>query len=148
MPHTLATVDVLVAAERLCQEADVSMPRLLIERVLKAHPVKVQIQSKAGRQYSTVVIPDAWLQLQVANQPAISISLELDRGTHEQKRFRQKVRAICAWAMGPYQTAFATDNLTVAFVTQTRRRTEELVTWMKRELATSGKMALSDIFLI
>src|SRR3954467_11687615 len=80
MAHTLAAVDVLIAADRLCQDQAVVCPRLLTERALKTEPVFVELPvngDNAGRTRRVAVIPDAWLQLAVAGGPTISIALEL-----------------------------------------------------------------------
>ncbi len=54
MEHTLAAIDVLVAALALCRQTTIRCPRLLTERQLKRHPVRVRLSG--GRQ--TSVIPD------------------------------------------------------------------------------------------
>jgi hypothetical protein len=143
MAHTLAAVDVLVAALALCRDSQISCPQLLNERQLKRRAVSVRLPG--GRE--TRVIPDGWLQLQTGQEPPISIALELDRGTEEQKRWRQKVQALASWAGGPYQEAFATDNLTLAVVTPTEARREQPRDWTRRELAAIGREELGELFL-
>ncbi|MFH0521835.1 replication-relaxation family protein [Streptomyces sp. M41] len=144
--HALAAVDVLVAAERLCHEAYVSMPNLRTERQLKRNPLRVQ---PVGRPDAprTAVIPDAWFQLIVEGHPPASIALELDRSTEHQKHWRRKVASLAAWAIGPYQEAFETDNLTVAVVTPTAARREQLSRWTCQELEVAGHPDLAGIFL-
>ncbi|MFC9883129.1 replication-relaxation family protein [Streptomyces libani] len=146
MEHTLAAVDVLVAAQSLCREFEVSMPRLLNERQLKRSSIRVQ---PAGRPEAprVAVIPDAWFQLTVPDSEPVSIALELDRGTEGQKHWRRKVAALTAWAEGPYRKAFETDNLTVAVVAPTKVRRDHLSAWTAEELASIGKSELADIFL-
>ncbi|KFF96130.1 hypothetical protein IQ62_38165 [Streptomyces scabiei] len=147
MEHTLAAVDVLVAAERLCRGFQVSMPRLLTERQLKRSHVRVQ---PAGRPDAprTTVIPDAWFQLTTPGDDPVSIALELDRGTEGQQHWRRKVAALTAWAEGPYREAFETDNLTVAVVVPTVARREQLSEWTAQELAGIDRGELADIFLL
>ncbi|KJS53438.1 hypothetical protein VM98_25310 [Streptomyces rubellomurinus subsp. indigoferus] len=146
MEHTLAAVDVLVAAEALCREYQVTMPRLLTERQLKQASIRVRPAGQPDAR-SVAVIPDAWFQLTALGQPALSIALELDRGTEEQKYWRRKVAALCSWATGPYRKAFETDNLTVAVVVPTSRRRDQLAEWTMRELAAVRQPELSEIFL-
>jgi hypothetical protein len=105
----------------------------------------VRVRLPDGRE--STVIPDAWLQLQIRHEPPVSISLELDRGTEEQKRWRQKVQALASWASGPYQDAFATDNLTLAVVAPTELRRERLRNWTRRELAAIKREELGELFL-
>ncbi|MBB4984780.1 replication-relaxation family protein [Streptomyces nymphaeiformis] len=145
MEHTLAAIDVLVAAERLCREFNVSMPRLVTERQLKRSPVRVQ---PAGRPDAprTTVIPDAWFELCVGGE-SVYIALELDRGTEQQKHWRRKVAALTAWAEGPYRQVFEADNLTVAVAVPAKARREQLSDWTIRELEAIGRTELADIFL-
>ncbi len=143
MEHTLAAIDVLVAALALCRQTTIRCPRLLTERQLKRHPVRVSLPG--GRQ--TSVIPDGWLELQLEPEPPIAIALELDRGSEGQPRWRDKVQALAAWAAGPYQEALASDNLTLAIVTQSQARWEQLAEWTSRELAASGHEELAQLFL-
>ncbi|MEU5301766.1 replication-relaxation family protein [Streptomyces noursei] len=144
--HTLAAIDVLVAAECLCREYAVAMPRLLNERQLKRSSIRVQ---PAGRPDAprVAVIPDAWFQLAPVGSEPVSIALELDRGTEGQKHWRRKVAALTAWAEGPYREAFETDNLTVAVAAPTQVRRDHLSAWTAEELVTIGKPELADIFL-
>ncbi|MFD5620848.1 replication-relaxation family protein [Streptomyces yangpuensis] len=148
MEHTLAAVDVLVAAEHLCRtDPRVTCTRLLPERQLKRMNVRVQL---AGHDNSraVAVIPDAWFELQVLDEPPIAIALELDRSTEHQKHWRRKIAALTAWAEGPYRPAFEADNLTVAVVTPSRQRRDQLADWTVQELQTIGRPNLADIFLL
>jgi hypothetical protein len=148
--HTLATIDVLIAAELLCRTAPVavSMPRLLTERELKANPLRVDLTSGDGKQTRSVaVIPDAWFELSVSSKKPIAIAVELDRGSEDQKRWREKVEALAAWARGPYREAFGNETLTIAVVTPEEVRRDTLRTWTAQELARIDQSVLGQIFL-
>lgn len=148
--HTLATIDVLIAADRLCQTGPVACPALVCERELRRDPVRVDVFPPAGspgERRRVAVVPDAWLQLWVrGDHGPCSISVELDRGSEDQAAWRAKVAAICAWALGPYPQVFRTDNLTVAVVTPDATRRDELRVWTARELA-QRRLAHLNIFL-
>jgi Replication-relaxation len=146
MYHRLAAVDVLILADGLCRDYDVFCPRLLSERDLRRSPVKVELGRGEGTRH-VAVIPDGWFQLSVASSPAVSIALELDRSTEDQKAWRQKIAAYAAWAQGPYRDAFETDNLTVAVVTVTKTHRDRLRDWTLRELTKCSVPELADIFL-
>ncbi|MFJ6384958.1 replication-relaxation family protein [Kitasatospora sp. NPDC092039] len=146
MEHTLAAVDVLVAAELLNRQHPlVSVPRLFTERQLKREAVRVQPAGDSQAR-PVAVIPDAWLELAVAGE-AVYVALELDRGTEEQKYWRRKVAALTAWALGPYRQLFEADNLTVATVVPTTARRRQLSSWTAQELYGIGQPALCDVFL-
>lgn len=143
MEHTLAAVDVLIAAERLCRECLVLMPRLLNERQLKRSSIRVQ---PAGRPEASrmAVIPDAWFQLRPFDSDPVSIALELDRGTEGQKHWRRKVACLTG---GAVPDAFESDNLTVAVAVPGAARREQLRTWTLDELVQIGQPEIADIFL-
>jgi Replication-relaxation len=159
MQHALATVDVLVAAQRLCKgqtggEVAVACEAMLTERQLKRRSTRVHVLPAPGQparlaaeERTEPVIPDAWFQLRVADGLPVSIALELDRGTEEQKYWRQKVAALTAWAEGPYRDVYETDNLTIAIVCPTEGRRDQLRGWTGRELARRQLHRLGDIFL-
>ena len=155
MQHTLASIDVLIAAELLCKEyaKHVSCPDMRCERELKRSPLKVDLPagspygSSFGGSRKVAVIPDGWFQLSVKAAPPLSIALELDRGTEDQKYWRRKVAALVVWANGPYREAFETDNITIAVVTPSVERRDQLRGWTVRELEARGMTQDEGIFL-
>jgi hypothetical protein len=146
MEHTIAAVDVLVAAERLATRQGILLPRLLTERQLKRNPARVQPLGHPDAR-PVAVIPDAWFELVVAGDPPVCIALELDRGTEEQQYWRRKIAALSAWAIGPYRHDFQTDNLTIATLAPTAKRRRQLDLWTQRELEAIGRPDLGEIFL-
>jgi hypothetical protein len=149
MMHRLAAIDVMIAADVLCNARDsITCPQILSERELKHNAHRVQVPSLVGGEVRTVaVIPDAWFQLKYRNLSPYSIALELDRGTEDQKVWRHKVAAYVAWAEGPYEEGFETDNLTVAVVCPDGQRVGQLMDWTMRELSARGYQASAQLFL-
>ena len=69
-------------------------------------------------------------------------------GTEEQKKWRHKVRALLAFADGPYQEAFGTTSLTIAVVvTAGAKRLDDLLRWTEAELQTLGEEQNAGLFL-
>lgn len=151
MTHRLAALDVLIAAELLCGEQLVSCPRMLTERELKPRAIRVEVPAGPNsldvQPRRVAVIPDGWFQLSVAGDHPYSIALELDRGTEDQRVWRQKIAAYGVWAQGPYQRLFETDNLTVAVVCPDVRRRAQLAAWTEMELSLRSLDQLKEIFL-
>ncbi len=148
MTHTLATIDVLVAAEQLCRSHPVAMPRLFTERQLRINPLRVSLPAGGdGQTRSVAVIPDAWFELSINGRKPVGIAVELDQATEFQQRWRSKVAALAAWAEGPYRTAFANPSLTIAVVTPEAARRDTLRHWTHQELARLGRPELAEIFL-
>jgi hypothetical protein len=143
--HTLEVNDVLIAAELLCRAAPAyRLAGFRHERDLKRRPVRV----RDGNGRHAAVIPDAWLDLRIKGRYQVCLALELDRGTEEQKRWRQKVANLLAYADGPYQDAFDTKSLTIAVLTTSGdRRLLELVRWTEAELEAQGERTQADLFL-
>jgi hypothetical protein len=152
MLHRLAAIDVMIAAERLCRDVPgVLCPRMLSERELKRGAVRVDVppsqHSNADGPRKVAVIPDAWFQLSINDEVPVSIALELDRGTEDQKIWREKVAAYVVWAGGPYKEAYETDNLTIAVVCPDDRRRTVLMDWTMRELKTRESEEYAELFI-
>jgi hypothetical protein len=153
MQHRLAAIDVMIAADCLCRDHAVRCPQMFSERELKQGALRVEVPpgplSPAGSGPRHIaVIPDAWFQLKIASNPRVSIALELDRGTEDQRVWRHKVAALALWAAGPYRKAFQTDNVTIAVVCPDASRRDTLCSWTKNELEGRGLAELLDIFLL
>lgn len=149
--HTLAVNDFLIHAEQFAANyPDVTIVRQLHEHDLKRQPVYVD-DGNGGKQ---AVIPDAYLDLDLAGRYRMCFALELDRGTEDQKAWRKKVRALLAFVDGPYQQAFGTAGLTVCVIAtpdQARlkhgqARLQQLYDWTGDELKDAGKTAEADLF--
>jgi hypothetical protein len=151
MTHRLATIDVMIAAAGLCRDGSIICPRMMSERELKHGALCVAVppgpQSLTQETRQVAVIPDAWFQLSVGNTDPVSIAVELDRSTEDQKVWRQKVAAYAYWAEGPYREAFETDNVTIATVCPSDTRVRILIDWTMRELRSRDLEDLADLFL-
>jgi hypothetical protein len=152
MFHRLAAIDVMIAAERLCWDVpEVSCPQMLSERELKRGAVRVEVppsrHSNSDGPRKVAVIPDAWFQLSLNDGPPMSIAIELDRATEDQKVWRGKVAAYAVWANGPYQQAFETDNLTIAVACPHERRRAVLMDWTMRELKARDLEEYAQLFV-
>jgi hypothetical protein len=153
MEHRLAAIDVLIAADCLCRDYEVTCPRMLSERELKQSAVRVDVPPGSSATVQTTrrlaVIPDAWFQLCVADdEEPVSIALELDRATEDQTAWRRKVAALAIWAYGPYREAFDSNNVTIAVVCPDATRRDVLARWTLRELHDRGFDDLADNFLL
>src|SRR5207237_2660327 len=116
---------------------------LLHEQDLKRRPTRVVVE---GQRQS--VVPDAWLDFRIGGPYQVCLAVELDMGTEEQKKWRRKVRALLAFANGPYQEAFGTTSLTIAVVvTAGEKRLGELLSWTEAELAAAGEQQNASLFL-
>src|SRR3954453_1124921 len=152
MFHRLATIDVMIAADCLCRDVSgVECPRMLSERELKRGAIRVDIppspHSTNDGPRKVAVIPDAWFQLSINGQRPMSIAVELDRATEDQKVWREKVAAYVVWGRGPYKEAFETDNLTIAVVCPDERRRAVLMDWTMRELKARELAEYGQLFL-
>lgn len=142
--HTLAVNDFLIDAERLAHtHPALVLAQMRHERDLKRSPVLVT-DSTGGK---VAVIPDGYLDFRLGGQYRTCLALELDRGTEDQAAWRKKVRALLAFASGPYQQAFGTDALTICVVaTPGHARLQQLYGWTADELQQVGRRQEADLF--
>jgi hypothetical protein len=71
----------------------------------------------------------------------------LDRGTEDQKVWREKIAAYSVWVDGPYQEAFDSDNLTIAVACPNERRQAVLMDWTLRELKSRKIDHFGELFV-
>lgn len=145
--HTLSLNDLLIAAQLLTRRCpQLTLTRLRHERDLKHTPVRVSLTS--GK--TVGAIPDAYLQLHEAEAvgPGFwhDLVIELDMGTTEQKAWRQKVEALVAYGLGPYQQALGAASITIAVLTPLgSRRATELLRWTEDELTRLGRLGRQNL---
>ncbi len=148
--HTLAVTDFIISARMLEKVA----PGYLLnqfqhDRELQASPTYVQGDSGKKR---VGVIPDAWLQFFIPgasnNTPQqIAMCLELDRGTISVKPMKEKLRACLKFIDGPYQEAFHTNAVTIAYATPSgHHRAELLRSWCEQVLTEQKRKDDSKFF--
>ena len=147
--HALGVTDLLIAADRLAKrERWVRVHTLLNEHAAKRASLRVALPHGE----SVSVCPDAWLdlRLQAGERLRTCLALEYDRGSEWQTAWRRKVRAILAWAQGPYRSIFGTDSLTVAVIVaagpQSQQRLATLLRWTEAELAAPDARAAAELF--
>jgi hypothetical protein len=142
--HTMAVNDYLISLELLCRSyPQFRIATTLHDLELKHQPVKVTLADGT----KTSVIPDSWIELHIANRWRECFTVEIDRGFIEQKRWRKKVRALVAFAKGPYQEAFKTTSLRITVnATPGDKRRDELLRWTEAELKSLNEEALASAF--
>jgi hypothetical protein len=142
MPHTLAVVDVLVAAERLTDEVPtIGLQQLLLERELRRRGLRVTVPtlSRYDRPVGVAVVPDAVFSLGIEGTTQYLL-LELDRGTERQRAWREKVAALTLWLASAQSTQLlTTEYVTVMVVTTAgKARRDYLRSWTLAELQARG----------
>jgi hypothetical protein len=141
MPHTLAVVDVLIAAERFAGSATpVHLEQLQLERDLRRLRLRVTVPPAGVRtqQRTVTVVPDALFTMDVAGH-VLHFLVELDRGTERRQQWRDKAAALTAWVAAPERhKVLSGPYVTVLVVTQTPARRDELRAWTEQELHALG----------
>jgi len=141
--HHLQAIDLLVLAERLAQRyQQVSLARMRTERQLRQEPILLGSGNSRVR-----VVPDGWVDLRVG-QLQHCLAFELDRGTERKNKIQSKVKHLLECSGAPYQQAFGTTSLTVAWVVAQGGdgRVEELVRWTEEVLRNAGITHEADLF--
>src|SRR5207249_5392815 len=118
-------------------------------------PIKVSYDCRVNgsRTKETVtIIPDAWCdfryQKEGVKEKRRCLVVEVDMGTLDQTRIRQKFRAYCEYAISSaYQALFGTDLIMVVYVTTagTQRR-DQLLSWCEQELALQNLEDENNLF--
>lgn len=144
--HALAVADVLVAADLLARHPAVDVEAMLHNADLQRRPVSVTLGDGQQRR----VVPDGWIDLVVQEAEErfhVPLVLELDRGTHERRRFQAKIEALLAFADGPYQVAYGRKSLTIIVVaTPGDARRTELMAWTEAVLKDHHAEPEADLF--
>jgi hypothetical protein len=153
LDHLFSVNDVCIALELFAERTPgVRLGRFFHDQQLRRAPDTVTTKDGTVR-YS----PDGWFEVFTGERPHC-IALEVDRGTEEQKSWRQKVRKIIAWGRGPYPQRFSPEYLAVAVVVTSgahgdispaarTRRLRELVHWTELELRLSAVPDEFEMFL-
>jgi hypothetical protein len=141
MPHTLAVIDVLVAADGLTDDTSgVRLKTLHLERDLRRLRPRVTVPGIEGyaAPRQVTVIPDAVFSLTVGDTVQHFI-LEVDRDTERRPRWQMKVATLVHWLDSPRRRALVPgEYATVMVVTPTPRRREQLRGWTEQELRARG----------
>jgi len=134
LPHTLTVNDVLIAAFLLEKTVpDIRLAAMKHELFLK--------RTMQG------VVPDGWLDFRLHEKEQVCFSLEIDRGTEDQKPFRQKIRALVRFAKGSYAKVFETPSITIVFATPAGAlRLNTIRAWTEKELTELHETAEADLF--
>jgi hypothetical protein len=137
LDHILTTNDVLIAAAQL--------PRLVPD--IQVAEMKHDLTLR--RDLKNSIVPDGWIDFRIPEKTQVCIWLEVDRGTMEQKRLRQKITALLRFINTDYAGTFGTPSLTIAFATTAgQRRCDQLCEWIEKELLTSVQKERADLFCI
>lgn len=140
--HTLGATDLMILGLQLAKfEPGVEIAQLATERELKRSPVYV-----ASNQDRLGIVPDGWLDIRLKSGQTC-LAFELDRGTVDRNRYQRKLRGLVQYARGPYQAAFGTNSLTIAFVaTVGEQRAKALIDWTQTTLSDLRAHHQADIF--
>jgi hypothetical protein len=147
--HTLRVNDVLIAGALLGELApEILLAEMRHERTLKRTPVYVDVAS-GGKAERIGVVPDGWMDFHLRGEERMSIVLELDRGTVEERAFKRKLRGLLAYANGPYQTFFGSEAITIAFATTAGElRLRRMRAWCEQTLTDEGGKEHAELLLL
>ncbi|MGZ3947108.1 MAG: replication-relaxation family protein [Flavisolibacter sp.] len=157
--HTLEINNFLIDARTLCSLVPAfSLESVRHDLMLKQTPFKVSMTVMEGekeKQKTVSLVPDAWLDFRMdrgkGKRPyRYCIWLELDRGTHDIKPFKQKLRALLSFMQSPgMKTGLDAKEkeTTIAFVTTVGdKRVEEMRGWVRQVLAKTHE-GMNDKFV-
>lgn len=138
--HLVAATDLAVAAQLFATTDErVTLSQLYVERALRGMGEPIEVEGKRRR-----VTPDAWFWVDVTLAPKlyrIPFIVEVDRHSERQRKWREKVRGLLAWADHPqYHALFGTRSGTFAIIAPGNvRHAETLRAWTEAELTELGR---------
>ena len=157
LQHSLRITDFLISAQLLCkQDARFHLDKILHERILHdqlrtnaANQVTIHIKIRDGSIEAKMLSPilDA-LVIISTKDITCPIGLEIDMGTESEDQWQSKVAALVEWIRGPYRSIFQYHALTIAVVTTTASRLQQLRAWTTEELQTTGRARYTDVFVL
>jgi hypothetical protein len=119
LQHTLAINEVYVAVALACRAHGFTLESWQTENEVKADYDYVTLETARGKREQFPVVPDSVFSI-VAHGRRHRCLLELDRGTMESARFKDKVRAYIAYhTSGKYQARYGSQSMRVLTVIST-----------------------------
>jgi len=149
--HRIEVNDFLISAELLAQgRDDICLQYVLMESDLRHDYFVTEVD---GRRFA--VIPDAWLDFRQGEWQTC-ISLETDRGSEEERHWRQRIAAMTKWIGKPYINRFGTESLTIAVIVTKGHhgiepievRAQRLLQWTESVLEEQDAHRLGAFFKI
>jgi hypothetical protein len=130
LKHSEQANDLVIMAHNLPRaDGRFTLTRSLTEAQLKKRRVKVK--------------PDGWIELTATKTTAIAF--EMDRATESRDKWKAKVAAYSEYIRGEYQRDFQSEFLTIATVTSTQRRLQELLSWTEEALKEVNDFGMAQI---
>ena len=156
LEHLLGVNDILIAARLLPGLApQITLQEFRHDMDLHKTPLVVSYdaRSNAGKleKERTTIIPDGWLDFRCTTPQGDTkrrcLVLELDRGTMDMKRVKQKLRAYTHCAVSEeYVTLFGTNIIMVVYLTTKKQRAIQLREWCEQELTLQQLTHDADLF--
>jgi len=156
LKHLLAVNDILIAAHLLPGLApQITLQESRHDMDLHKTPVTVSYNARThtGKQEKeqTTIIPDGWLDWRYTTSQGDKkrrcLVLELDRGTAEMKKIKQKLRAYIHYAVSEdYTKVFGTNIIMVVYLTTKNQRAVQLREWCEQELTLQGETENAALF--
>ncbi len=156
LQHPLRIADFLITAQLFCRhDTRFTVDDMFHERVLNdrlrtnaANQVTIRVRTRDGSIEEKTVSPILDAFLIISSEDTIyPIGVEIDMGTEHEEQWRSKTAALVAWVRGPYRSLFPYKGITIATVTTTQNRLQQLCAWTRDELQTTGRGKYLDIFV-
>jgi hypothetical protein len=123
--HSLAMNDVMVAVSAACRNLGYELERWITESEIKADYDRVSVKTASGKLQQVAVLPDSFFAV-IARGRRYPFCLELDRGTMQVDRFKDKIRAYRTYHQsGKYEARFKVKSIRVLTVISTKSQAGE-----------------------
>jgi hypothetical protein len=156
LQHPLRISDFLITAQLFCKhDTRFTIDEMFHERVLNdrlrtnvANQVTIHVKTRDSSIEEKIVSPILDALLIISSQgTTYPIGVEIDMGTESEEQWRSKVAALVQWVRGPYRSLFSYKAITIATVTTSQNRLQQLCAWTRDELQTTGRGKYLEIFV-
>jgi hypothetical protein len=139
MRHTLAVIDVLIAARLLTQTVPgIVLNNMFLERELR-RKIYVAISQDKEKPRNICLEPDASLDFTIQQAWRDFFHIELYRHLPMERRFKQKIQGYLTYACSPlHQELFRTSALSIALIAATEQLAQMLKRWTEEDSGFSS----------
>lgn len=138
LEHSLAINEVYIALSLACRKQGFTLESWQTENEVKSDYDYVSLKTAKGKVERLPILPDSIFSF-IAHGRRHRCLLELDRGTMESARFKDKVRAYIAYhESGMYQTRYESQSMRVLTIISTRHTGEKRLANLKKATEEAG----------
>jgi hypothetical protein len=150
LKHTLLVNDTLISAVWLTRtNPQFAISRMIHERQMEEYRLRVKTKDQKQRQSAKL---DLYLEWDIdldGDTAKYHLGIEIDRGTENKRQFSEKIQVIIKSTEDNFLKLFGVGCPWLAILTtHSQKRADDIVEWIKEELAILKAQDLSPMFFV